>query len=101
MASLGFPGIVSISFHSTTGHRHPWEIQMLDSGTGKNLCKPSSGRVIRFDCRKSISVTIEVMPGAHPHVFPHESFILHLQLNRESFNRKIGLNGLIATPDLK
>src|ERR1700760_2234842 len=70
-------------------------------GYRKNLCKLSSGRVIRFDCRKSISVTIEVMPGAHPHVFPHESFILHLQLNRESFNRKIGLNGLIATPDLK
>jgi hypothetical protein len=60
MASLGFPGIVSISFHSTTGHRYPWEIHMRALGTGMTYADKHPRQVTQFGRRKSISVTIEV-----------------------------------------
>ena len=60
MASLGFPGIVSISFHSTTGHRYPWEIQMHARVPDELMQTSIQGELLDSDCRKSISVTIEV-----------------------------------------
>jgi hypothetical protein len=62
MAFLGFPGIVFVSFHSTTGHRYAREIQMQALCTGKTYAASIQGN-------KSISVTIEMLPGILPQEF--------------------------------
>jgi hypothetical protein len=81
MASLGFPVIVSISFHSTTGHRYAWEIQVRALGTGKTYADKHRGQVTQFGRRIYLGYDQSAI-GCSSSGIPPESFILHLQLNR-------------------
>jgi hypothetical protein len=94
MASLGFPGIVSISFHSTAGLAIPgkftcvlWAPGMTDeTSTQGKLREGQSGR------RKSISVTIEMSSEVRSYAFLTKVLCRPCKPNGYALNRKITLD---------